>query len=65
MPNRGTGTLTEFGIALDVGERYWQFGGEKTKLVGGGLDFKDTFTASRNLRAQHNIRPSRDSKKKK
>lgn len=32
MPNRGTGTLGEFGIALDVGEKYWQFGGEKARI---------------------------------
>ena len=30
MPNAGTGTLTEFGRALDVGENYrWRGGGDQ------------------------------------
>lgn len=29
MPNVGTGTLTEFGIALDVEENYRWLGGEE------------------------------------
>lgn len=39
MPNVGTGTLTEFGIALDVGENYrWLLGEEdRVNEIGGGV----------------------------
>lgn len=49
MPNVGTGTLAEFGIALDLRENYRWLGGEEDRVNRGGgvtLNFKDTFTGS-------------------
>lgn len=52
MPIAGTGTLTEFGRALDVGENYRWRGGDQVNQIGagGGEGFKDTFTGSLKLK---------------